>query len=168
MLEELRKLLDEREKAWQTYRQAYDESQEAFYEKLLEVLPYKDKIIRIQDDNSYSTPLYIKVEEVINSLPFKLTIDQEKSIKEIYDDLVDEKRMNRLLQGDVGSGKTIVGFISILINYFSGYQSALMAPTEILAYQHYHLHHKSQINAHYSYLFQLSSKSKVYHHLRHI
>jgi hypothetical protein len=64
MLEELRKLLDEREKAWQTYRQAYDESQEAFYEKLLEVLPYKNKIIRVQDDNSYSTPLYIKVEEV--------------------------------------------------------------------------------------------------------
>ena len=64
MLEELRKLLDEREKAWQTYRQAYDESQEAFYEKLLEVLPYKNKIIRVQDNNSYSTPLYIKVEEV--------------------------------------------------------------------------------------------------------
>lgn len=64
MLEELRKLLDEREKAWQTYRQAYDESQEAFYEKLLEVLPYKNKIIKVQDDNSYSTPLYIKVEEV--------------------------------------------------------------------------------------------------------
>ena len=64
MLEELRKLLDEREKAWQTYRQAYDESQEAFYEKLLEVLPYKDKIIRVQDNNSYSNPLYIKVEEV--------------------------------------------------------------------------------------------------------
>jgi len=64
MLEELRKLLDEREKAWQTYRQAYDESQEAFYEKLLEVLPYKNKIIRVQDNNSYSNPLYIKVEEV--------------------------------------------------------------------------------------------------------
>ena len=64
MLEELRKLLEEREKAWQIYRQAYDESQEAFYEKLLEVLPYKDKIIRVQDNNSYSTPLYIKVEEV--------------------------------------------------------------------------------------------------------
>ena len=64
MLEELRKLLDEREKAWQTYRQAYDESQEAFYEKLLEILPYKDKIIRVQEDTSYSTPLYIKVDEV--------------------------------------------------------------------------------------------------------
>lgn len=64
MLEELRKLLDEKEKAWQTYRQAYDESQEAFYEKLLEVLPYKDKIIMVQDNNSYSNPLYIKVDEV--------------------------------------------------------------------------------------------------------
>ena len=64
MLEELKKLLEEREKAWQTYRQAYDESQEAFYEKLLEVLPYKNKIIKVQDNNSYSNPLYIKVEEV--------------------------------------------------------------------------------------------------------
>lgn len=64
MLEELKKLLEEREKAWQTYRQAYDESQEAFYEKLLEILPYKNKIIKVQDDNCYSNPLYIKVEEV--------------------------------------------------------------------------------------------------------
>lgn len=64
MLEELKKLLEEREKAWQTYRQAYDESQEAFYEKLLEILPYKDKIIKVRDDNRYSSPLYIKVDEV--------------------------------------------------------------------------------------------------------
>lgn len=64
MLEELRKLLEEREKAWQTYRQAYDESQEAFYEKLLEILPYKGKMIKIKEDTSYSTPLYIKVEEL--------------------------------------------------------------------------------------------------------
>jgi hypothetical protein len=64
MLDELRKLLEEREKAWQTYRQAYDESQEAFYEKLLEILPYKGKMIKIKEDTSYSTPLYIKVEEL--------------------------------------------------------------------------------------------------------
>lgn len=64
MLEELKKLLEEREKAWQTYRQAYDESQEAFYEKLLEILPYKGKMIKIKEDTSYSTPLYIKVEEL--------------------------------------------------------------------------------------------------------
>lgn len=80
---------------------------------------------------------YQKIEEVIDSLPFVLTPDQLTSVKEIYNDLISQKRMNRLLQGDVGSGKTIVAFISILINFFSGYQSALMAPTEILAEQHY-------------------------------
>lgn len=80
---------------------------------------------------------YKKIEEVINNLPFTLTPDQLKSIKDIYADLISNKRMNRLLQGDVGSGKTIVAFLSIIINYFSGYQSALMAPTEILANQHF-------------------------------
>ena len=59
------------------------------------------------------------------------------SVKEITDDLASPNRMNRLLQGDVGSGKTIVAFIGMLANYYSGYQSALMAPTEILANQHY-------------------------------
>ena len=70
-------------------------------------------------------------------MPFKLTIDQEKAVLDIYNDLMSEKRMNRLLQGDVGSGKTIISFISMYINYLSGYQSALMVPTEILAHQHY-------------------------------
>jgi hypothetical protein len=64
MLEELRKLLEEREKAWQTYRQAYDESQAAFYEKLLEILPYKGKMIKVKDCNSYTSPIYIKVDEL--------------------------------------------------------------------------------------------------------
>ena len=80
---------------------------------------------------------YKKIEGVINNLPFTLTTDQLKSIKDIYNDLISNKRMNRLLQGDVGSGKTIVAFLSIIINYFSGYQSALMAPTEILTNQHF-------------------------------
>ena len=80
---------------------------------------------------------YEKIEQFINSLPFKLTNDQQKSIDEIYSDLIDSKRMNRLLQGDVGSGKTIVAFISLYINYLSDYQGALMAPTEILATQHF-------------------------------
>lgn len=80
---------------------------------------------------------YQKIEEMIESLPFTLTEDQDKSVKTIYQDLISENRMNRLLQGDVGSGKTIVSFLAIYINYLSGYQSALMAPTEILANQHY-------------------------------
>lgn len=80
---------------------------------------------------------YSKVESFIDKLPFKLTIDQINSIKDIYDDLTSSKRMNRLLQGDVGSGKTIVAITALYINYLSGYQGALMAPTEILANQHF-------------------------------
>lgn len=70
-------------------------------------------------------------------LPFPLTDAQKKVIKEIYADLKSGKQMNRLLQGDVGSGKTIVGFICMLVVIGSGAQTALMAPTEILAQQHY-------------------------------
>ena len=70
-------------------------------------------------------------------LPFKLTNDQDKVIKEIVSDLNSKKVMNRLLQGDVGSGKTIVSVAAMYFNKISGYQSALMAPTEILATQHY-------------------------------
>lgn len=81
--------------------------------------------------------LYSLVEQFITGLPFELTVDQKKSIEEIYHDLMCPRRMNRLLQGDVGSGKTVVAMVAMYINYLSGYQSALMAPTEILATQHY-------------------------------
>ena len=70
-------------------------------------------------------------------LPFELTEAQKRVIKEIYSDLHSGKQMNRLLQGDVGSGKTIVAFICMLIVIGSGAQVAMMAPTEILAEQHY-------------------------------
>ena len=79
---------------------------------------------------------YKEVEDFINNLPFTLTIDQLSSVKDIYNDLISQSRMNRLLQGDVGSGKTVISFIALYINYLSGYQGALMAPTEILANQH--------------------------------
>ena len=78
-----------------------------------------------------------KLNKFIEKIPFKLTGDQEKAIEEIVNDLEGTGRMNRLLQGDVGSGKTVVAFIGMVANYLSGYQSALMAPTEILATQHY-------------------------------
>lgn len=71
------------------------------------------------------------------ALPFRLTQDQEKSIQEIGQDLQKNTPMNRLLQGDVGSGKTIVMFFSLLQVIESGAQAALMAPTEILSEQHY-------------------------------
>jgi len=77
-----------------------------------------------------------KITEFINTLPFKLTEDQSKCVDKIYEDLMSKNRMNRLVQGDVGSGKTIVAIIALYINYLSGYQGALMAPTEVLAYQH--------------------------------
>ncbi|MFN6944737.1 MAG: ATP-dependent DNA helicase RecG [Cytophagaceae bacterium] len=70
-------------------------------------------------------------------LPFELTGAQKRVIKEIYKDLCSGKQMNRLLQGDVGSGKTMVGFICMLIAIDNGAQTCLMAPTEILADQHY-------------------------------
>ena len=79
----------------------------------------------------------LEVDKFIENLPFKLTSDQEKCVNEIYDDLIGKNKMNRLLQGDVGSGKTIISFIALYINYLSNYQGALMAPTEILAVQHY-------------------------------
>ena len=77
------------------------------------------------------------VNDFIKKLKFELTVDQIKVIEEIRNDLISDKQMNRLVQGDVGSGKTIVAFIAAYMNYLAGYQTALMVPTEILAEQHY-------------------------------
>ena len=78
----------------------------------------------------------IKISEVINTLPFSLTKAQLKVLEEIDNDMENEKPMNRLLQGDVGSGKTIVSIIAAYKAVKSGYQVAIMAPTAILANQH--------------------------------
>ncbi len=72
-----------------------------------------------------------------NNLPFELTGAQKKVVKEIRRDMGSGKHMNRLLQGDVGSGKTLVALLSMLIALDNGYQACMMAPTEILATQHY-------------------------------
>ena len=78
----------------------------------------------------------IKMSDVINSLPFKLTKAQLKVLEEIDNDMENEKSMNRLLQGDVGSGKTVVSIIAAYKAVKCGYQVAIMAPTAILASQH--------------------------------
>jgi len=78
-----------------------------------------------------------ETKKFVESLPFKLTNDQRKSSWQILKDLQEKHPMNRLLEGDVGSGKTVVSAIAIHNCYLNGYQSALMAPTEVLASQHY-------------------------------
>ena len=78
-----------------------------------------------------------QLQSLILSLPFALTKDQQTAIKEIVEDLKSPQMMYRFLQGDVGSGKTVVSSVALYANYLAGYQGALMAPTEILATQHY-------------------------------
>lgn len=78
-----------------------------------------------------------KLNDIIESLPFKLTKAQNRALSEITQDMTSSKVMNRLVQGDVGSGKTVVALLALASAVLNGYQGALMAPTEILASQHY-------------------------------
>ncbi len=77
------------------------------------------------------------LDKVLKALPFKLTNAQNRALNEIIDDMKSDKVMNRLVQGDVGSGKTVVALLALANCVLNGYQGALMAPTEILAEQHY-------------------------------
>ncbi len=79
----------------------------------------------------------LEIERFISCLPYELTADQNQAVDDIYLDFTSNNRMNRLLLGDVGSGKTIVSFLALYMNYLAGYQGVLMAPTEILAFQHF-------------------------------
>lgn len=80
---------------------------------------------------------YKTVSSFIANLSYSLTNDQLKAIDDIYNDMKQDKRMNRMIQGDVGCGKTIVALVASLINYLAAYQTAFMVPTEVLAEQHY-------------------------------
>ena len=109
--------------------------EELFY---LQLSLLKQKYIRSKEDNGIQMP---RVGEAFNrcyeSLPFPLTGAQKRVITEIRDDLKSGHQMNRLLQGDVGSGKTMVALLSALIAIGNGYQACIMAPTEVLAQQHF-------------------------------
>ena len=109
--------------------------EELFY---LQLSLLKQKYIRSRADNGIMMP---KVGDAFNkcyeSLPFPLTGAQKRVITEIRNDLKSGHQMNRLLQGDVGSGKTMVALLSALIAIGNGYQACIMAPTEVLAQQHF-------------------------------
>lgn len=112
-------------------RLAFDE---LFYLELMLALR-KQKIHR-EEGIAFQPPGNL-VRGLLKTLPFQLTLAQKKVLTEIKQDMMSSNRMHRLLQGDVGSGKTIVALFAMLMAVESGYQSALMAPTEILAEQHY-------------------------------
>jgi ATP-dependent DNA helicase RecG len=109
--------------------------EELFYLELLMALRHYQQRSPVQGILMETSGETIK--KVLQKLPFKLTNAQRRVLREIYNDLKSGHPMNRLLQGDVGSGKTLVALITALIAIENGHQVALMAPTEILAEQHY-------------------------------
>ncbi len=114
-------------------RLAYDE----IFSTFLVNSEIRKKIKKIKKKNKFFDEK--KQNYIINKLEFSLTNDQKKTLNEINKDLSSSKKMFRLLQGDVGSGKTIVSLLAAFNTITSGFQVAVMAPTEILARQHYNL-----------------------------
>lgn len=97
----------------------------------------KRKMYSLKDGIKQKHVNFDYVKSFIHTLPFSLTIDQKEACKEILHDIDSTSCMSRLLQGDVGSGKTIVALIALVANYKAGFQGAIMAPTDILAKQHF-------------------------------
>ncbi|MBR6303500.1 MAG: ATP-dependent DNA helicase RecG [Lachnospiraceae bacterium] len=97
----------------------------------------KNKQISVSTPNNFRMIETAETKRFLESLPFKPTAGQKKAWKDILDDMCGERCMNRLIQGDVGSGKTLIALLSLLLAASNGYQGALMAPTEVLAVQHF-------------------------------
>ncbi len=135
---------------FKAYNQIHFPSSEKHYQHALRRLKFEEfffaqirmQLIKLQRHRFSKGLLFDKVGTLFNDfykncLPFQLTNAQKRVLKEIRKDAGSGRQMNRLLQGDVGSGKTMVALLSMLIAADNGYQSVLMAPTEILAQQHY-------------------------------
>ena len=143
-------LLDDRMGRWEAYRQIHFPQSTEKYQKALSRLVYEElfmaqvrlNLIKIDRHKNSKGHHFEKVGTYFNTfynehLPFQLTGAQKRVIKEIRQDTARGFQMNRLLQGDVGSGKTMIALLSMLIAADNGYQSCMMAPTEILAQQHF-------------------------------
>ena len=102
-----------------------------------QLILYKAYELKHKNESTVLKPRATYTRMLLDSLPYKLTPEQTKVLGEIYADIAKPTQMNRLLQGDVGSGKTIVATMAMLVAVENGYQAAIMAPTEILAQQHY-------------------------------
>ena len=135
---------------FKAYNQIHFPSSEKHYQHALRRLKFEEfffaqirmQLLKLQRHRFSKGLLFDKVGNLFNDfykncLPFQLTNAQKRVLKEIRKDAGSGRQMNRLLQGDVGSGKTMVALLSMLIAADNGYQSVLMAPTEILAQQHY-------------------------------
>ena len=143
-------LLADRIGRWEAYRQIHFPSSNELYKKALSRLVFEElfiaqvrlNLIKIDRHKNSKGHHFEKVGDYFNNfynhhLPFELTGAQKRVIKEIRQDVGKGYQMNRLLQGDVGSGKTMIALMAMLIAADNGFQSCLMAPTEILAQQHY-------------------------------
>ncbi|QUY64805.1 ATP-dependent DNA helicase RecG [Helcococcus kunzii] len=132
---------------------------------LIEHLSYK--LLDRKKEDKYIKFSNYSLDNIINKLKFDLTDSQEKVIKEIVSDMTADKNMNRIIIGDVGSGKTIVAILSAILAKKNGFQVAFMAPTEILASQHYSNYREflEQNNIHSNLLLgntSSSDKKKIY------
>ena len=143
-------LLKDQLSRWEAYRQIHFPQSQALYKKALKRLVFEElfiaqvrlNLVKIDRHKNSRGHKFEVVGDYFNHfynhhLPFELTGAQKRVIKEIRQDTARGYQMNRLLQGDVGSGKTMIALLSMLIAADNGYQSCMMAPTEILAQQHY-------------------------------
>ncbi len=114
-------------------RLAFDE----FLSFLYDIKILRENCIRKENAHPVGKDAAGKLQEFIGSLPFELTKGQKDAVSDIITDMTGPYTMNRLIQGDVGSGKTVVAEAALYVNYLAGYQGALMVPTEVLAVQHF-------------------------------
>ncbi len=115
-------------------------AQERFAFEEVFYLQLQSALLREQNNKQQAEKILFKEEEIkefVSSLPFELTDDQKKVAFKIFQDIAEPQPMNRLVQGDVGAGKTVVAAMAMYVTALNGFQSAIMAPTEVLASQHY-------------------------------